>query len=57
MAAAARRVSLAEYNWVLRVLFPLLQVTGNARADPCASIPPGGLREDFLLRCGYSVYL
>ena len=40
------RVSLAEYNRVLRVLFP--PVAGDRRihrADSCVWKPPGGLRE------------
>ena len=42
------RVSLAEYNRVLRVCSTLLQVTGTCGADTCVWKPPGGLSEDFL---------
>ena len=40
------RVSLAEYNRVLRVLSPVAGDRRILRADSCAWKPPGGLRED-----------
>ena len=48
------RVSLAEYNRVLRVSFPLLQVTG---ADSYVWKPSGGLRKDSFHATNRSVYL
>ena len=42
------RVSLAEYNRVLRVLFsPVAGDRRIQRADSCVWKPPSGLREDF----------
>jgi hypothetical protein len=40
-------VSLAEYNWVLRVCSTLLQVTGTGGTDTCVWKRPDGFSEDF----------
>ena len=40
------RVSLAEYNRVLRVFFPLLQVIRGYLELTHVWKPPGGLKED-----------
>jgi hypothetical protein len=50
------RVSLAEYNWVLRVLFSLLQVIGVFWADTCVWKPLVGLAK-ISFTCGHRVYL
>ena len=49
---SSRRVSLAKYNRVLRVLFPLLQVTGGyiELTLVCGNLLVGSERIPFMLR-------